>query len=178
MNADPRVMEHLPGVMSREESDSQARRFRAHFEVHGFGFWAVSRLDETADFIGFIGLAVQAFRAPFTPCVEIGWRLAAEHWNRGLATEGARTALEHGFGALGLREIVAYTVPANLASRRVMEKLGMSYLIGGDFDHPRLPIGHSLRRHVLYRLARPDVESPPSRALEATLAGEGQAVRR
>jgi RimJ/RimL family protein N-acetyltransferase len=154
MGADPRVMEHLPGVLSREESDAQARRIRAHFEVHGFGRWAVSRLDEPADFIGFVGLMVHTFEAAFTPCIEIGWRLAADHWNRGLATEGARAALSHGFDVLGLREIVSFTVPGNLASRRVMEKIGLAHVAGGDFDHPRLPAGHPLRRHVLYRRPR------------------------
>jgi RimJ/RimL family protein N-acetyltransferase len=105
-----------------------------------------------ADFAGFVGLCVPDFEAAFTPCVEIGWRLAAEHWGRGWATEAAQTALAVGFGCLGLDEIVAYTVPANARSRRLMERLGMARDPREDFDHPALPARHPLRRHVLYRL--------------------------
>jgi RimJ/RimL family protein N-acetyltransferase len=103
-------------------------------------------------FAGFIGLAVPTFEQHFTPCVEIGWRLAAEHWGRGYATEGARVALEYGFQTLGLGEIVSFTVPGNLRSRRVMERIGMVHNPADDFDHPALPEGHRLRRHVLYRI--------------------------
>ena len=98
-------------------------------------------------FIGYIGLAIPSFEAKFTPCVEIGWRLAAEHWNQGLATEGARAVVRHAFENLGIPELLSFTVPANKPSRRVMEKLGMT-------RDPRLPEGHPLRRHVLYRLRR------------------------
>jgi RimJ/RimL family protein N-acetyltransferase len=107
-----------------------------------------------APFVGFVGLAVPRFDSPFMPCVEIGWRLAAEHWGRGYATEGARAALDFGFQRLSLDEIVSYTVPDNVRSRRVMEKIGMTHRSDEDFDHPLLPQGHRLRRHVLYRLAR------------------------
>ena len=107
-----------------------------------------------ADFVGFVGLAVPGFQAPFTPCVEIGWRLAVEHWGHGYATEAARAALDCGFQRLGLEEIVAFTVPANRRSRRVMERLGMTWSAADDFDHPRLPPGHPLRRHVLYRVGQ------------------------
>lgn len=152
LNADPRVMEHFPALLSREESDAMVARIEAHFERHGFGFWAVEAPGVT-EFAGFIGLAVPRFEAHFTPCVEIGWRLAASHWGRGFATEGARAALDLGFGSLGLAQIVSCTVPANIRSRRVMEKLGMSHDPADDFDHPLLTSGHPLRRHVLYRLA-------------------------
>ena len=94
------------------------------------------------------------FEAKFTPCVEIDWRLAAEHWNQGLATEGARAVAHHAFENLGIPELVSFTVPANKPSRRVMEKLGMTRDPAEDFEHPRLPEGHPLRRHVLYRLRR------------------------
>lgn len=150
MNADPRVMEFFPDLLSREESDALADRIQAHFERHGFGMLA-AELRDSGEFIGFIGLFVPAFEAAFTPCVEIGWRLAANHWGRGLATEGARAVLAWGFDSLGLREIVSFTAPANLRSIRVMEKIGMARDPAGDFDHPRLPEGHRLRRHVLYR---------------------------
>jgi RimJ/RimL family protein N-acetyltransferase len=152
MNADPRVMEFFPARLSREESDATADRIEAHFQKHGFSLWAVEVPGE-APFIGFIGLAVPRFEAAFTPCVEIGWRLAAEHWGRGYATEGARAALAFGFESLGLDEIVSMTVPTNIRSRRVMEKIGMVHCPAEDFEHPLVPEGHLLRRHVLYRLS-------------------------
>jgi RimJ/RimL family protein N-acetyltransferase len=155
MNADPRVMEHFPATLSRDESDARADRIEAHFEQHGFGLWAVEVLG-VSPFAGFVGISVPCLEAHFTPCVEIGWRLAADYWGRGYATEGARAALAFGFSVLGLEEIVSYTVPANLRSRRVMEKLGMTHQASDDFDHPLLPAGHRLSRHVLYRLARGD----------------------
>jgi len=152
LNADPLVMEHFPRVLSRDESNALADRIEAHFERHGFGLWA-AEIRGSAPFVGFVGLAVPSFEASFTPCVEVGWRLAREHWGRGLATEGARAAVELASRDLGLREVVSYTVPANRRSRRVMEKLGMTHDPADDFDHPELPVGHPLRRHVLYRLA-------------------------
>lgn len=145
LNADPEVMEHFPSVLSRMESDAAVDRIEAHFEHHGFGSWAA---EHAGTFIGAIGLAVPPFTADFTPCVEIAWRLARPWWGCGLATEGARAALRFGFDQLKLDEIVAFTVPANLRSRRVMEKLGMNH--ARDFEHPLIPPGHPLRRHMLY----------------------------
>lgn len=130
-------------------------RIRDHFTERGFGLYA-AELRVTGEFIGFIGLSVPDFQARFTPCVEIGWRLAFQHWNRGLATEGARIVVHYGFEALMLNEIFSFTVPSNVRSRRVMENIGMSYESASDFNHPRLPEGHSLRRHVLYRLSHDD----------------------
>jgi RimJ/RimL family protein N-acetyltransferase len=153
MNADPRVMEFFPAVQSREESDAVADRIEAHFQQHGFGLWAVEIAGVTP-FAGFIGLTHTRFEAHFTPAIEIGWRLAADHWNQGYVTEGARAALDFGFTTLGLNEIVSFTVPTNLSSRRVMEKIGMIHSPDDDFDHPLVPEGHRLRRHVLYRLGR------------------------
>lgn len=159
LNADARVMEYFPAPLTREESDlAVADRIEPHFEKHGFGLCA-SELKETGAFIGFIGLAVPSFEAHFTPCVEIGWRLAASYWGRGLATEGAHEMVRYAFEAVRLDEIVSMTVPANLRSRRVMEKLGMTRNPSEDFDHPNLPEGHPLRRHVLYRLKRQDRSS-------------------
>ena len=149
MNADPRVMEFFPECLTGEQSDALLVRIEQHFETHGFGLYA-TELRSSGEFAGFIGLAAPDFEAFFTPCVEIGWRLAARHWNQGLATEGARAVLEFAFGTLGLREVVSFTTRGNLPSRRVMEKLGMRY--AGDFDHPRIPEGHPLRPHVLYRI--------------------------
>jgi RimJ/RimL family protein N-acetyltransferase len=153
MNADPRVMEFFPEPLTPEASDSLFDRAQEHFNRHSFGPFAVE-LIETNAFAGFVGLSIPAFDAPFMPAVEIGWRLASEHWGKGLATEGARAALRYGLETLRLEEVVSFTVPANLRSRRVMEKLGMSHEPSDDFDHPRLPAGHPLRRHVLYRLRR------------------------
>lgn len=144
-------MEHMPKLLTRAESDAMADRVRSHFERHGFGLWAVEAVG-VADFIGFIGLSVPKFDAAFTPCVEIGWRLAFEHWGRGFATEAAGAALDFAFGRVGVSEVVSFTVPANARSRRVMERLGMTRNPADDFDHPNLPVGHPLRRHVLYRM--------------------------
>jgi ribosomal-protein-alanine N-acetyltransferase len=153
LNADPRVAEHLPGPLSRSESDALAARIEAHFEEHGFGLWAVE-VPGVAPFAGFVGLSVPAFQSHFTPCVEIGWRLAARHWGRGYASEAAHAALAFGFGRLGLGEVVSFTVPGNARSRRVMERIGMRHDPKDDFDHPAFPDGHRLRRHVLYRIGR------------------------
>jgi ribosomal-protein-alanine N-acetyltransferase len=153
LNADPRVMEHLPQTLDRAESDLLAARIRGHFSRHGYGLWALEA-PGVASFLGFTGLCIPSFDEHFTPCVEIGWRLAWEYWGRGYATEAARASLAYGFQTLGLDEIVAMTVPRNTRSRRVMEKLEMSYRPEDDFGHPRVPEGHPLRRHVLYRLSR------------------------
>lgn len=153
LNADPEVMAHFPAVLSREESDAGAARARAGIARDGYGFWAVEVLGG-APFIGFVGIKPVNFAAPFAPAVEIGWRLARSTWGRGYATEAARAALTFGFGQLRLKEIVSFTVPANTRSRAVMERLGMTHDPAEDFDHPNLPEGHALRRHVLYRVAR------------------------
>lgn len=151
MNADPRVMEHFPSVLTREESDALVVRIGLSIEKNNFGFWAVE-IPGTASFVGFVGLSVPSFDAPFMPCVEVGWRIAYEHWDKGIATEGARAALDAAFGQLGLSEVVSFTVTDNTRSRRVMERLGMRHDPREDFDHPALPEGHPLRRHVLYRI--------------------------
>ena len=151
LNADPRVMEFMPGLLSPCESDDLIARIEQHFERHGFGLFAAELLQEKT-FIGFIGLSAPAFDAPFMPSVEIGWRLAFDHWGRGLATEAARAVVRHAFESAGLNSLVSFTVPKNLRSRRVMENLGMSHDPGEDFDHPGLPSGHPLRPQVLYRL--------------------------
>ena len=154
MNADPRVMEYFPSLLSREKSDDLARRLAARIDERGWGLWAVE-VKGVVPFIGFVGLAKVLWSAHFTPCVEIGWRIAFEHWHKGYATEAARAAVDFAFDSLRLDEIVSFTVPANLRSRAVMERLGMKHDPRDDFDHPELPVGHPIRRHVLYRLARP-----------------------
>lgn len=154
MNADPLVMHYFPAPLTAAETDAMLARNRLAFDQHGFGFWAVI-VKETNEFAGFIGLGIPSFEAHFTPCVEIGWRLVARFWNRGLATEGAHAVLRFGFETLHLPEIVSFTAVVNAPSRRVMEKIGMLYDPAGDFDHPRVPREHPLCRHVLYRAKRP-----------------------
>jgi ribosomal-protein-alanine N-acetyltransferase len=153
LNADPRVMEFMPACLSRRESDFLLERIEGHFQKHNFGLYAVE-LRETRAFIGFCGLATPRFEAHFTPCVEIGWRLSAEHWGRGLATEGAHAVISYAFDVLRLDALVSFTSTANIRSRRVMEKIGMTRDASDDFDHPGLPEGHPLRRHVLYRMRK------------------------
>ncbi len=153
INADPRVMQHYPSVLTRDQSDALLARLRDHFDDVGFGMWAVELPD--APWVGFVGLNVPKFEARFTPCVELGWRLSPDHWGHGYALEGARAAADFAFRELGLGELLAWTVPANTRSERVMQALGMRRAPEADFDHPSLPEGHPLRRHVMYRWPRP-----------------------
>jgi len=152
LNADPRVMEYYPSTLSREESDRFAKRINSELLQNGWGLWAVS-VPGVSDFIGYIGLTRVEPPYPFAPAIEIGWRLAYDHWGKGYATEGAKAAIKYGFDKLGLSEIVSFTTVNNARSRRIMEKLGMRHKPTDDFDHPKLPEGHRLRRHVLYRLS-------------------------
>jgi RimJ/RimL family protein N-acetyltransferase len=151
MNQDPEVMKFFPAILSPEESDSLINRQRQRFKEHGFCCYAVE-LKSTGEFIGFVGLAIPLFEAPFMPAVEIGWRIAKAYWNQGYATEAAKYVLNHAFNDLNLSEVVSFTAVQNLTSRRVMEKIGMTHSPNDDFDHPRLPEGHPLRQHVLYRI--------------------------
>jgi 3-dehydroquinate dehydratase/shikimate dehydrogenase len=151
LNQDPRVMEFFPGLIGRQDSDQFVKIVSDHISEFGWGFWAAS-LIETGEFIGFIGLKNVSFPAHFTPAVEVGWRLAFEHWGKGYATEGAKAALKYAFEMLQLGEVVSFTTTQNLRSRHVMEKIGMHHDPKDDFDHPKLPEGHPLKRHVLYRL--------------------------
>jgi RimJ/RimL family protein N-acetyltransferase len=157
MNADPEVMRHFPSVLDREASDAVLDRLRAAVDEQGWGLWAVERLD-TGQLLGFTGLSVPRHPLPFMPCVEVGWRLARPAWGHGFATEAAREALRVGFDELGLDEVVSFAVEGNTASRAVMERLGMTRDPADDFDHPALPVGDPLRRHVLYRVRRPRTE--------------------
>ncbi len=163
LNADARVTRFLGPPLERAASDALVDRIEAHFAAHGFGLWAVEALG-VADFIGFVGLSIPRFAAHFTPCVEIGWRLAAAYWGRGYATEAARTALRFGFERAELREIVSFTTRENRGSRAVMERLGMSHAARDDFAHPALAASDPLRPHVLYRLARELWSAQPSNA--------------
>jgi RimJ/RimL family protein N-acetyltransferase len=151
MNADTEVMRHYPSTLTRAESDARVGQYERAWARDGIGKWAVE-IPGVAALAGSVGLAIPPFEASFTPCVEVGWRLAREHWGHGYATEAARAALEFGFHRLGLERIVAFAIPANTRSVRVMEKLGMRY--SGEFAHPLLAEGHRLRRHVLYLAVR------------------------
>jgi RimJ/RimL family protein N-acetyltransferase len=153
LNADPCVMQFYPRPLDRAQSDALAGRIRAKLTARGFGLWAVEAPD-VAPFLGYVGLAEPAFGSHFTPCVEIGWRLAYRYWEQGYATEAASAALDHAFDALGLSEVVSFAAQDHRRSRRVMERLGMSYSACDDFEHPDIPVGHPLRPQVLYRLSR------------------------
>lgn len=147
LNADPEVMRWFPSTLTREQSDTLAGRIRLAMADEGWGLWAV---EHEGDFIGFVGLSRVRFTAHFTPAVELAWRLAHHAQGRGLATEAAMAARDFALRHLANESLVSFTVPQNRASRRVMEKLGLVY--EGDFEHPSLPPGHALRKHVLYRL--------------------------
>lgn len=154
LNADPEVMEHFPATLTRPESDAFAERIEVAFEERGFGLWAVEVVGKVP-FIGFVGLSEPNFEAHFTPATEIGWRIGRPWWGRGYATEAASAVLDHAFSDLGLAEVVSFTIPDNLRSRAVMERLGMTRDPADDFNHPRFPEAHRVRAHVLYRLRTP-----------------------
>jgi RimJ/RimL family protein N-acetyltransferase len=154
LNADARVMRYFPAPLTTAESDAMATRIRELFEPRGWGLWAVE-IPGVVSFAGFIGLAQPRFGAHFTPCTEVGWRLAPDVWGQGYATEGATAVLDVSFRELHLDEVVSFTTESNIPSRRVMERIGMTRNPADDFDHPGLPDGHALRRHVLYRRTHP-----------------------
>jgi RimJ/RimL family protein N-acetyltransferase len=151
LNADPEVARYLRGTLDRAGSDALVDGFVADWAEHGLGLWALERKAD-GRFLGYTGLRRPRFEAHFTPAVEVGWRLARDAWGQGYATEAARASVGFGFDTLALEEIVSFTVPDNVRSRRVMERLGMHRDPAEDFDHPRFEPGHRLRRHVLYRL--------------------------
>jgi RimJ/RimL family protein N-acetyltransferase len=154
LNADPEVMEFFPAPLTPEQSADLAGRHQALLEAGEPGLFA-TEVRATGEFIGFVGLAVPKFEAAFTPCVEVGWRLARSAWGQGYATEAAGAVLEHGFNTLMLNEIVSFTAAINLRSRAVMERIGMTRDPADDFDHPSIPPGDRLSWHVLYRVSSP-----------------------
>ncbi len=157
LNADPRVMEFFPSCYTRAESDALAGRVMEYFAKHGYGLWAVE-LPGGCPFLGFVGLSTPRFEASFTPCVEIGWRLALDHWGKGYAREAAHASIDFGFDTLKLDGIVSFTSQLNLRSQRVMQAIGMTHSPDEDFNHPFLADSHRLQRHVLYRLSRAEWE--------------------
>ena len=156
LNADPLVMEHFPALLTREQSDAFVDRCVVQLQDNSYGWWAIE-VRTSGEFIGFVGLAVPTWEAAFTPCTEIGWRLARSAWGFGYATEAANAVLATAFGPIGLEEIVSFTTVRNFRSRRVMQRIGMARVPSADFDHPRVADG-PLRRHVLYRISRSDWE--------------------
>lgn len=157
MCADRDVMRYFPEPLTRQKTDLLVTKCRSKQETDGFSM-APAEIKATGEFIGFVGLNVPAYAAPlpFEPCVEIGWRLKQSAWGKGYASEAARAWLRFGFETIGLDEIVAFTIPANLPSQKVMQRIGMSRDLEGDFLHPSLPEDHPIARHVLYRLSRVD----------------------
>ncbi len=151
LNADPVTMEYFPSTLTRHASDASIDAWRSQFAARNWSNWALE-LHASGEFIGFAGLTVPVRVLPFSPCVEIGWRLAREHWGMGYATEAAREVLRVGFEWLALNEIVSFTTVPNRRSWAVMQRIGMQRQ--DDFDYPGLPSGHPLRRHCLYRLSR------------------------
>jgi RimJ/RimL family protein N-acetyltransferase len=152
LNADRKVMAFFPAPLSRTQSDAMADRCEALIQSRGWGFWAVQTKVAHA-FVGFVGLNTPVAELPFSPCVEIGWRLAEKYWGQGFATEAARAAMRVGFERLGLAEIVSFTYVGNHRSRAVMERLNM-LVDKQTFEHPAIPVGHVLREHCLYRISR------------------------
>lgn len=155
MNSDPLIMEYFPRVLDEAATDKLIGRFQDHFKQYGFGMYALEN-KETQKFMGFVGLAHVRDIFPFGPTVEMAWRLEYEYWGKGFASEAARAVLDYAFNELKLNEVVAFSVYDNLRAIHMMEKLGMAHDENGDFDYPKLPKGHSLGRHVLYRLKAED----------------------
>lgn len=149
MNSGENVMRYFPKTLSREESDNFFNRIEGHFKENGYGLWAVE-IKDTKEFIGFIGFLNAVFEAEFTPCVEIGWRLDNRYWNKGYATEGAKECLEYGFSNLNFSKIYSFTAKINNPSENVMKKIGMEKV--GEFQHPKVEEGSSLKTHVLYKI--------------------------
>ena len=153
LNADPAVVEYLPGPLDATASDALVARIETGWAELGYGLWAVEVSGE-ARFVGFAGLSGAGFEAPFTPAVEVGWRLARAAWGHGYATEGGRAALAFAFEVVGVDEVVSFTTVRNIRSRAVMERLGLRRDPADDFEHPALARRDPLRPHVLYRLDR------------------------
>lgn len=153
LNSDEETMRFFPSTYSREVSDKLIDREMDRIKKGDIGLLAVE-VKITGEFIGFIGIARPSYKTHFTPCTEIGWRLSRSSWGKGYATEGAIEVLRFAFDELGLEEIVSFTTKENIASIKVMEKIGMIRDIDGDFDHPLVEEGNKLRKHVLYKIKK------------------------
>ena len=153
LNSDPEVMKYFPQALSKNESDAFVEKVKFQINKRGWWFFAVE-IKNTSEFIGFIGLSNTAFEAPFTPCTEIGWRFHRNFWKKGYATEGAKTVLDFAFRKIGKESIVSYTSKLNFPAIAVMKRIGMVEDPSYSFDHPKIPKGHPLRPHILYRLSK------------------------
>ncbi|KTD60363.1 acetyltransferase [Legionella sainthelensi] len=153
INQDPKVIEFLKGSLTMNEVTDFISSMNNQFDELGYTLWAAEEKTK-GQFIGFIGLNLIKWEAPFGQAVEVGWRLGSKYWKKGYATEGARACLKYGFNQCDLKEIVSFTVPANIRSFRVMEKIGMIRDLDGDFAHPNLPLDHRLSKHILYRIQK------------------------
>jgi len=174
MNSDPEVMRYFLAPMTRTEALDTIVRMRDAIDQRGWGVWAV---EVDGVFAGMIGLNVPRWHLPFSPCTEVLWRLRKEFWGRGIAYSAASEAVERGFSKVALDEIVAFTTPPNLRSIRLIERLGFDRDLDGDFDHPAVPEGHSLRRHILYRKRKPNQLSEPTLASGTSPAGQEPRLR-
>jgi len=152
LNAVPEVMEYFPSIKTPAETLTQIERISDYVDRHGYGFFAVERKDNHR-FIGFTGICEPGFEAYFTPCIEIGWRLSRENWGYGFATEAALACIDFGFDKLNLKEIYSFTAIHNYRSEKVMQRIGMNK--AGEFDHPLIPDGNWLKKHVLYKITSP-----------------------
>lgn len=155
MNKDEDVMKYFPNILSEEETRTMMQRIENHFQTHGFGLFAIEKLS-TKEFIGYTGFMVPRFESFFTPCIEIGWRIKKEEWNKGYATEAAKACLVYGFQNLNLNKIYSFTSAVNHPSEKVMQKIGMKK--EGEFEHPNIANDSPLRRHVLYKIENPTGE--------------------
>jgi RimJ/RimL family protein N-acetyltransferase len=162
LNTHPLVVESLGSSPIRAESDAMISRYGEELAREGWGFWAVEARSRDGGFVGMVGLHRVSTALPCAPAVEVGWRLHPDHWGHGYASEAATASLDFAFGEAGLDEVVAFTTTVNTRSRAVMERIGMTRDAGGDFDHPALPEGSPLRRHVLYRIGAPSSQVSPS----------------
>ena len=154
-------MKYYPSLLNEEETAAMMKRINSHFEQHGFGLFAVEKLN-TKEFIGYTGFMIPSFKSFFTPCIEIGWRLKKEEWNKGYAPEAARACLKYGFDTLQFKRIYSFTAVINSASERVMQKIGM--IKDGEFNHPEIASTSPLWRHVLYVISNKASGSEKNRA--------------
>ena len=152
LNSDPEVMEYLPKILSREESDNLAEKILNLISNNGWGFWAAERISDNT-FVGFVGLHEPKYELPVKPCTEIGWRLSRKYWGNGYATEAGNASLDFAFNQLNLNEIYSFTSVANIKSQAVMERLKLINT-NSNFDHPTIPDDSPYREHVLYKIEK------------------------